>query len=220
MRDLVVTAAVLGVLPFCFARPWIGVLAWSWLGYMNPHRLTYGFASTLPFAMIVAVATLTGLVFAKDRKPVPLVRETYLLGALWLMYTITTIFALYPEEAWAQWDKVSKVMLFTFITMKLFQDRERLRYLFLVIAFSIGFFGLKGGIWAIATGGGNKVYGPDASFLGSNNSIGLALNMILPFLFILQKDEPRKWLRRLMQVMFWTSIVAIIFTYSRGAVVG
>ena len=39
MRDLLVTGIVFGVLPFVFKRPWIGILLWSWLGYMNPHRL-------------------------------------------------------------------------------------------------------------------------------------------------------------------------------------
>jgi putative inorganic carbon (hco3(-)) transporter len=220
MRDLVLTAIVGGLLPVCFVRPWIGVLVWSWLGYMNPHRLTYGFATSVPFALLVALATLSGLLFAKDRRPIPWVRETYLLVALWVMYTLTTVCALYPEAAWPQWSTVTKVLLFTFVTMQFFQDWKRLRDLFIVIACSVGFYGLKGGIWAIVTGGANRVYGPDASFLGSNNSIGLALNMVLPFLFILQRDEPRQWLRRLMQAMFWMSIVAVIFTYSRGAFLG
>lgn len=220
IRDIFLTAFILGLLPLCLARPWIGVLTWSWLGYMNPHRLAWGFASAFPFAQLVAICTLAGLIFTKERKPIPWARETYLLAALWIMFTITTIFAYYPDEAWAQWDKVSKVMLFTFITLTLFQDRTRLRYLFLVIALSIGFYGVKGGLWAILTGGQNRVYGPDASFLGSNNSIGLALNMVLPFFYVLQQDEPRRWLRLVLRFTFWISIVGVIFTYSRGAFLG
>ncbi len=220
IRDVLLTAVVFGALPACFFRPWIGVLVWAWIGYMNPHRLTWGFASSFPFAQLVAIATLAGIPFARDRKPVPWVRETYLLAALWMMYTLSTVTALYPDEAWSQWEKVSKVWLFTFVTLKFFQEWERLRYLFLLIALSIGFYGLKGGIWAIVTGGQNRVYGPEASFLGSNNSIGLALNMTLPFLFLLQRDERRPWLRHALRITFWVSIVAIIFTYSRGAALG
>ena len=44
MRDIIVTLAVFGLLPLILRRPWLGVLAWSWLGFMNPHRLTWGFA--------------------------------------------------------------------------------------------------------------------------------------------------------------------------------
>src|SRR6267142_1555895 len=220
IRDIVLTAIILGLLPLCLMRPWIGVLVWSWIGYMNPHRLTWGFANGLPFAQLVAICTLAGLLFIKDKKPIPWVRETYLLAGLWIMFTITTFFAYYPDEAWEQFDKVSKVLLFTFVTLKLFQDRTRLRYLFLVIGLSIGFYGVKGGIWALLTGGMFAVYGPFGSFLGSNNSIGLALNMVLPILYMLWKDEPRRWRRNVLGFTFCTSIVGVLFTYSRGAFLG
>jgi len=38
MRDILVTAIVFGTLPFILKRPWVGILLWCWLGYMNPHR--------------------------------------------------------------------------------------------------------------------------------------------------------------------------------------
>jgi len=44
MRDLFVLAVVFGSVPVILARPWIGVLVWSWLAYMNPHRLAWGIA--------------------------------------------------------------------------------------------------------------------------------------------------------------------------------
>ena len=142
------------------------------------------------------------------------------LAALWIHFTITTFFAWYPDAAWQHWRKVSKILLFTFLTVLYFQDRKRLEYLFLVIALSLGFYGLKGGIWSILTGGHSKVYGPENTMLGTNNAVGLALNMALPFLFYLGKGEPRRWLRWLMRAMFWFSIPAIVFTYSRGALLG
>ena len=37
MRDLIVTLAVLGSLPLIFLRPWVGVLVWVWISFMNPH---------------------------------------------------------------------------------------------------------------------------------------------------------------------------------------
>ena len=57
MRDLFVTLAVLGLIPLILRRPWLGILAWSWLGYMNPHRLCWGFATTMPFALMIALVT-------------------------------------------------------------------------------------------------------------------------------------------------------------------
>src|SRR5256885_15643793 len=79
IRDIVLVTVVFGLLPVCVARPWVGLLVWSWLGFMNPHRLTWGFAYDLPFAELVALATLAGVLFAGDRKPFLWTRDTMLL---------------------------------------------------------------------------------------------------------------------------------------------
>jgi hypothetical protein len=71
MRDIVVTLAVFGSLPFIIKRPWIGILVWSWLGFMNPHRLAWGFATTLPFAMAVAITTILAMLLSKEEKKIP-----------------------------------------------------------------------------------------------------------------------------------------------------
>ena len=70
-RDLLMAVTVFGSLPLCFMRPWVGILMWSWIGYMNPHRLAFGFAYGFPWAWLVAVVTLAGLVLTRDRRPLP-----------------------------------------------------------------------------------------------------------------------------------------------------
>lgn len=220
MRDIFVTATVFALLPFCLVRPWIGVLAWSWLGYMNPHRLTWGFALTIPFAMMVGATTLVGFLFTRERKALPRVAALFFLLALWGFFLLTTLNALRPMEAWDQFDKVSKILLMTVVTIFLFQEWTKLRYLFYVIALSIGFYGLKGGIWAIGTGGGNQVLGPPGTFIEGNTEIGLALNMVLPLLLFLSRDATKPWLRKFILAMLGFSVVAVLFTYSRGAFLG
>ena len=224
LRDIFITIVIIGLLPSCLFRPHVGILVWSWLGYMNPHKLCWGFARFLPFAFMVAVCVLFGLATAPDakKKGMPMYRETWMLLGLWAMYLVSTIFSWYPGEAWPHLWKVSKILLFTFLTLFYFQDRTRLRTLFMVLALSLGFYGLKGGIWVFRTGalGTSAVLGPEGTFIGGNTEIGLALNMTLPFLLILGREEPRRWLRRLMFTTFGFSILAIIFTYSRGAILG
>jgi probable O-glycosylation ligase (exosortase A-associated) len=220
VRDIVVTLIVVGSLPFCLTRPWVGILMWSWIGYMNPHRLTWSFAYTMPFAMMIALATLIGLLFTRERKPLPKTIETYLLLALWALFVVSTLSAYNPTDAWNQLDKVSKILLITFVTMLLFQDAYKLKLLIYVMALSIGFFGLKGGIWAIGTGGGNSVLGPPDSFIAGNTEIGLALNMVIPLLVLLIRFEERQWVKIGLRATLFFSIPAVIFTYSRGAVLG
>ncbi len=71
MRDILVTLLVFGSLPFILKRPYIGVLVWSWISYMNPHRLTWGFAYSLPFAQIVAVTLLFSFLISREKKSYP-----------------------------------------------------------------------------------------------------------------------------------------------------
>src|SRR5262249_27460191 len=102
-RDLIVTIGRLGSVPVCVLRPWIGILVWSLVSYMNPHRLTFGFAYDFPFAQIIAVATLIGFVFTSERKPFMWTREIFLVVLMGVWFTITTMFAVYPESAWTKW---------------------------------------------------------------------------------------------------------------------
>ncbi|WP_429885860.1 putative O-glycosylation ligase, exosortase A system-associated [Geoalkalibacter halelectricus] len=220
MRDLIFLIVWAGSLPIIFFRPWTGVLVWSWIGYMNPHMLGWGMVRSLPVAMAVGLVTIVALVFTRDRKGVPWTAEMILLVLLAIHFTVTTYFAWAPEAAWMQWDKVMKVLLFTFITTMLIFGRFRIHALLLVIALSIGFYGFKGGLFSLLTGGAHRVYGPGASFIGDNNSLGLAMIMILPMLFFLGREEPRKWLRNGLYVVAAFTVIAIVFTYSRGALLG
>jgi len=220
IRDVALTLIFLAAIPVAFVSPWIGMLFWTWLGLMNPHRKTWGFAYSMPFAQMVAIPTLIGLVFTHDRRPLPRTRELYLLIALWVVFLLSTLGAFYPDDAWPQLEKVSKILLMTFVGLMLLQDEKKLRAFIWVIALSIGFYGLKGGIWALATGGNERVLGPPDSFIEGNTEIGLALNMILPLLVFLRRQDSRLWLRHLLTATLAFSVVAVVFTYSRGAVIG
>jgi probable O-glycosylation ligase (exosortase A-associated) len=221
VRDIALVIVVVSLLPVCFLRTWVGVLVWCWLAFMNPHRLVWDFAYYLPFSQWVAIATLAGLVFARDRQPMVWTRETVLLLVLWGWFCLTTMGALYPEDARGQLERVSKILLMTFLVIPFFQDRGRLRILLLVVAGSIGFYGLKGGIWVLLTGGQYHVLGPpEDTFISTNNALALVLNMILPVLFYLAKEETRRWRRHLLYATFYASIISVLFTYSRGGLVG
>src|SRR6266545_2934103 len=153
IRDVVLLIVLVGLVPISLFRPWIGILAWYWIAFMVPHGLTWGFARTLPIAMLIGGATLLGWLFTKDRKPIP---RTWTVLALFLLaahFTLTTVLAYDPELAWGKWEWVSKALIMTFVTMTLFQDRARLRRLYMVTALGLGYYGLKGGIWVLRTGG-------------------------------------------------------------------
>lgn len=220
MRDLFVTLVVFGLLPAAFLQPWIGVLLWSWIGYMNPHRLSWGFAYEFPFAMLVALAVLAGLLISKEDKRIPWTRESKILAAFIVWMGVTTVFAVHEQLAWQQYEKVVKIQLMTFITLMVMGSKERLTYLVWIIALSIGFYGVKGGIFTLTTGGGHHVRGPLGTFIGGNNEIGLALIMIVPLMRYLQLQAKHWFIRHGMMLAMILTLVAILGTQSRGALLG
>lgn len=223
IRDALIFLAIVPLLPVCFARPYVGILMWSWVGYMNPHRLTWGPAYNFSFAQYIALFTLAGVGWMVLRGQMPKLawtRETWLVVLLWLMFVVTTFFSLRPDLAWPELVEISKILLMTFLTISLVDSRGKLRVLLLLIALSIGFFGFKGGIFALVTGGQYMVLGPPGSFIEDNTAIGIALTMAIPLLFYLGRCEKNRFFKRFLQLTFALSTLAAMFTYSRGAFLG
>ncbi len=220
MRDIFVTLVVFGTLPFILKRPHIGILLWGWLGYMNPHKLSWGFAHDFPFAQITAIFILIGLFLSKESKKITWTIELRILALFIIWMFITTVFAGDQKWAWIQWDKVWKIQLMTFVTIIIMQDKWRVQAMIWVIAVSLGFYGFKGGIFTIMTGGSYAVYGPSGTFIYGNNEIGLALIMTIPLIRYLQLSVENGFLRLGLTITMWLSFVAVIGTQSRGALLG
>lgn len=221
MRDYVLTAVIFALLPVCVIKPWIGVITWYWFGLMNPHRLTWDFAySSIPFAMLIGGATLLGLLFARDRRPIPWNRDLIVVVFLVLYFTLTTPFAWAPDLAWEQWIKVFKIILMTFVASMLIYGRDRVRVLLLTVVLSIGFYAAKSMVYVISTGGSGRIDGIPGSFLDGNTFMGLAFCMVIPLMIVLARTESVLWIKRGLYSLAVTTIIAVIFTYSRGAYVG
>jgi probable O-glycosylation ligase (exosortase A-associated) len=220
MRDIVVTLAVFGALPFVLRFPWLGILLFTWLSLMNPHRMAYGFALNIPFAMLVALTTLVALLFSKEIKKIIWTRETVILLIFVLWMCVTTIFSMYPVAASAQLEKVLKIQLMIFVALVLMRSFDRIEALICMCAVSIGFYGFKGGIFTILKGGSNRVQGPPGTFIEGNNEIGLAMAMTVPLLFFVRSRVVNPSLKLFMTVWTVLTAFAAIGTQSRGALVG
>jgi len=220
MRDIAVTLVIFGSIPFILRKPYIGVLVWTWIGFMNPHRLTWGFAFDMPFAFIVAIATLIALFMSREPKKIPWTRETVVLAIFIAWMVLTTIFAVYQDLAWQHLSKVLKIQLMVYVTMMLMQSKERINLLVWVMTLSLAFYGVKGGIFTILHGGVFHVRGPAGSFIGGDNEMGLALVMTIPLLRYLQLIAARLWVRHAMTVAMGLTALAAVGSQSRGALLG
>lgn len=224
MRDILVTAIVLGVLPWVFRHAWVGVLLWTWISIMNPHRLTWGFANNAPFAAMAAGATLLALVTTKDPVRLPNAPAVKVLIAFIVWMSVTTVFAMSPGESLLQLAKVMKIQLMTLIALAVLHEKKTILLFVWINALSLGFFGLKGGVFTVMTGGQERVWGP-GGFIGGNNEVGLAILVAIPLMYFLYLEKSQEWINRVLQkwvrrgllVTMLFSAVAVLGTQSRGA---
>jgi len=193
---------------------------WFWLGLMNPHRLAWGFSQQLRVALIVGVATLLGWLISRESKRPPNTFIIYALAALTFWVSLAAFFAIHPDVSIPKWEEIIKILLMTFVTACIVNSRPRIEQLIWVIVVSIGFYGVKGGLFTIATGGHNHVWGPPDSFIADNNSLALAENMVLPLMQYLRLTAKRPLVRHGITAMMGLTVISILGSYSRGGFLG
>jgi probable O-glycosylation ligase (exosortase A-associated) len=206
-----------GALPFILRRPWIGALMWVWVSVMSPHRLTWGFAYNLPFAMLIALATIVGMVFSRDPKHLPITPVTVVLMLLFGWMHVSLAFAMDPTESMAMWDKVFKIFLMFFVVMYLLHSKQHIQLLVAVLTVSIAFYGIKGGLFTLRLGGGERVYGPGGSFIQENNALAVAVIMTIPLLRYWQLQVQKRWQRVALLGAMMLCGISALGSQSRGA---
>jgi probable O-glycosylation ligase (exosortase A-associated) len=219
MRDILVTAIILVWLLFIFRRSHYGAYLWAWLSYMNPHKQCWGFAMNMPFAYVTFLVTAFSMLISKEPKRIPWTRETILLVIFIIWMTFTTTQAFYSDLAWEQFNKVIKIQAGSFLTLMLINSKERLRIFVWVIAVSIGYYGIKGGIFTIVHGGVYRVQGPSSTFFEGNNEMGLVLIMTVPLIRYLHLTETRHWVKLGLAGAMYLMTIAAFGSQSRGALV-
>jgi probable O-glycosylation ligase (exosortase A-associated) len=221
MRDIAITLLILGLIPMILKYPWTGVLVFAWVSIFNPHRFAWGFAYDFQFVMIIGVATVVSMLLHWKEVRLPINSVTVLLMLLPFWMTVTLLFALEPSAAYLRWEEVMKTFFFVLVAASLLHSRKQLEAFLWVIVVSIGFYGIKGGIFTLLVGGGARVYGPPGtSFLRDNNSIAVAIIMIIPLMHFLGNTVSSKWIKLGMYGAMCLSGMAVLGSQSRGAFVG
>jgi putative inorganic carbon (hco3(-)) transporter len=218
MRSVILVLIFGIALVFCFTYPWVGALLYMWISVMNPHKLTYGIGMHIPFAMIAAIVSLVALAITKQRRGIPHHPLVYLLVALVAWMCLTSLNSTnVKKEVMDQLIVVLKTQLMVFVLIALVFERQAMIYMMMVLVGSIAFFGLKGGVWTILTGGSSLVWGPPSSAIEGNNELGLALVTILPLLYFIYEMMPKFWMRMVVAFIGLMCMFSVLGTHSRGA---
>jgi probable O-glycosylation ligase (exosortase A-associated) len=219
MRDLLLATVVFGLLPFVLKRPFWGILLMAWLGYMNPHRLAYGFMLSFPVVQVVVIFTLIGMLVSKEAKRMVWSREIIVLVIFIIWMGLTTSLAMFYDAAVEQYTKVIKIQILTFMTLLMLTSKERVHQFVWVMALSLMFYGVKGGLFTIANAGSYRVQGPPGTFIGGNNELALALVMTIPLMRFLQLQAKRHAVRLALTIAMLLTAVSAVGSQSRGALV-
>ena len=219
MRDLIVFAVVILTLPSSFRKPFLGLLVFSWLAYMRPQDLCWGFARTMRLSFFVGIAMIGGwFAVEKGRRPFTVwdlrTRAILLLGALIsISYAFARNHDEYTNRYFVEFLKILAVALFTAGQV---DTKERFRSMAWTIALCLGFFGVKGGLLGVLSGGSQILRGP-GGMMEDNNDFALALVMNIPLLWYLGIGERRQLVLRASQVAVVLTVITILLTHSRGA---
>lgn len=221
MRGLALLIGMCGLLAMALSEPMVGAMAFDWISFMNPQQDAWGsFGSGLPWALLAGLATLVGCAVAKEPKYPPINAMTLLILTFTALFSINTAVALAPWPLVKFWYLMAlKSFLFLVIVGALLTNRRRIHALIWVMAISLGYYGVKGGVFTILTGGNNHVVGSANSVLGDNNQLAVALLITIPLMNYLRLQSKHRIIRLGLVLAMVLTFFAIVGTYSRGALI-
>lgn len=218
MRDFVLGPIIIGLAAYALLHPWLGIMGWTWISIMNPHAYTWHLSS-MPVAAAIAGATLLGVLLTRDRRQFFVTRETTVLMLFMLWMCITLPFSFYSDQSFSMWNRVMKIDLMVLVAMVVLYSKQHITMLAWVLVGSLGFYGVKGGLFTLVTGGSYRVWGAAGSFIEGNNEVALALVMIIPLMRFLQLTTDSVWIKRGLLLAMLLCATAALGSYSRGALV-
>lgn len=217
LRDIVIALIVLVAGLYALRRPWYGVLLWTWLSTMNPHRYAWGMLSSAPVAAFAAGVTLLGLVSTKKKRSPFLGLPVTVFAFFVTWITLSWLMGRDVSEDYWQWNKCIKIFLMIFVTLALLQTKKHIMAFAWVLIGSLAILGAKGGFFTLITLGNYRVWGPPGSFIEDNNEFALALIMTIPLVYFLQLQVAQKIWRNALSVVMLLCAISAFGSYSRGA---
>jgi putative inorganic carbon (hco3(-)) transporter len=216
LRSLFLTFIFLSVIPMIVVYPHIGVLVWHWISTFSPHRLASGFITDFPTLVFLGGLTILAWMFSKEKKMPPNHPIVWTIIVFFIWTCITTVFSAEFDPKYVKFNTFWKIILFTLLTGCMINRRDRLEFLIMILASSIGYFALRGAFGTIMTGGKYAFEGPPGTFIDDRNALAVAFVMIIPLLVYLGTHLKQKWLRYSAIAIIPIFIIAVLGSQSRG----
>jgi hypothetical protein len=154
MLDLFFTAFCLAFLGAGLKRPFLFVLAYTYIDIVAPQKVSWGFLTHIPISLIAFSCALLGWIAAEDKNGVRVSPRQFVLLLLLVYCGLTTRTADFPVEAAAKWAWVWKALVFALFLPLTLRTRLRIEALTLTMVLSVGVIVIGGGIKTLGSGGG------------------------------------------------------------------
>jgi probable O-glycosylation ligase (exosortase A-associated) len=198
------------------AIPFVATLGYVWLDIFQPQNMYYVlFLSSIPVAMIMALAAF-GTYFGMDRRsPPPVTPEMALqiMMAIWVTFTSLTV-AVAPGLVWSKWDWAFKTILFTTFIPFSIRSRAQIEAFVQVFLFSLA-----------ANGYGTNLGLQDGnSGLAEGGLLSTTCLMAIPLALHLAGHTRLLPTSKLWRFMYWgmagLALATAVGTYERSALIG
>jgi probable O-glycosylation ligase (exosortase A-associated) len=218
LRALILRVCVILAVPVALFRPFVGLLIYLWFSFARPGDYVWR-GYRFDYVIWIAGACLLGyLLFEIHQSPIRL-NGMVLLLLLWGWLGLTSATAFDVSRAYPKFVEYSRGFVMAFFTASMANSEKRVRQILYALALSLGIPGLKSAVDAILTGFSSTVVG-SGGMTSEQNEYALALNMGIPILVCLARDESRAWVRWAFRAMAVGSAIAVVGTRSRSGLLG
>jgi probable O-glycosylation ligase (exosortase A-associated) len=186
---------------------------------MAPQRQVSGFLGGQPVNSIIAGATLLGWVVSTERKSWSSDLTPWLLLIFVVWFSFNSIFATDQLRSWQYWNLIIRIFIFTFLVLFIINTKVRIHALVWALVVSVGYYGVKGGVFTLANGGSYTAIGPPDTMITDNNQLGLAVVMLLPLVVYLRAHTRMPLIQTGLAAALGFMILMVLGTKSRGAAI-
>jgi probable O-glycosylation ligase (exosortase A-associated) len=216
IRFILLQVAVAGISLGALINPLMGLYGYIWYSLARPDAMSWA-EGALPHSLIMAICTLAGVWRFLPNLRLwiinPWVLSMLMLQVVMLASCLT---AQYPDLTWGPyWNFVKYAIIALLIPLYVVTLKE-LRWLMLVIAFSVGLVGFRFGVFGLRAGG-IHFEGGLGGFMSDNNTLAVALLMGLPFIWYSRELVTKRWMKMVAYLFLFTDIATIVMSHSRGA---
>lgn len=216
MRQLLLHLVVLGVCALGLLNPLTGLYGYIWYSLMRPDVLAWS-EGMFPHSMTLAIITLLGV-----WRFVPNVQFwlknpfVQLLLLLQVPILLSIAMAPVPMLAWEPYARFLRILAMCLIIPLYIQTENDFRRLVLLMVGCLMFIGVKYGAYGVRMGGVhlNDGYG---GFMSDNNTLSMALVMMLPMGWYARSLVSQRWAQLVLLGGCFFTIVAIVMSHSRAA---